>query len=131
MKKGNRVNVNDQAAYSGQFMDWTELTTGRKKYKKGHIFYHYSDSFLKEFKSKITCFCDTNKIVDGYCYALILKKDIEIETYGDEVRFDIDENSEIIYLGKVKMIIDYNCKVPDSRGGFSPKRIFIDNRIKL
>ena len=76
MKKNDFVNVTESARYTGQDMSWTEEITGKTTYKKGHTFYHFSDTKLKSFVPKTTCFFSENKTIPGFCYTLTLNQDI-------------------------------------------------------
>jgi hypothetical protein len=136
MKKGDFVKVKENADYSGQDMAWTEEKTGKNTYGKGHVFYHFSDSKLNGFYPKTTCFYDEEKTIPGHCYAYILDRDINIETYCNEVRLNLKETDNLIYLGKVTYERDYTKKEKqyDSCGrfqGWGPVVTIKDNRIKL
>jgi hypothetical protein len=120
MKNQQLIPVDENAKYNGQYMKWTEECTGIEKIKKGTILYHFSDKKLKSFLPKKTCFFLEDRSF-GYCYIIKLKTDIEIKTYGSEIRINIDKNTKIYYVGRIYNKIDYTKEFP------YPSKI-IDNR---
>ena len=121
LKKGDKVQVTNNAKYSGQDMDWTETFTGIKTIGKGGEWVtHLSYKKIKEFVSKKICvtpkqhsdsYFDSNAtkkevtLEDYYTrhlYSIYLPEGTEVETYSDdEYRFDLDDEFLIIYSGKI------------------------------
>jgi Iap family predicted aminopeptidase len=131
IKKGDRVEIKETAKYSGQDMKWTEVITHIEKYKKGHVFYHFSDSKLNAFLPKTTCFFNNDIKITGHCYALILNQDIEKQVYSNEVRFNLNENHKIIYLGEIKNNWDKKRHFVNFMGHDDWTYEKIDNRITI
>jgi len=117
MKKGDRVYISKDAKYNGQDMEWTERITGTITLYKGQKLYHSSDSKLKAFYPKETCFF-MNTYAEGYVYCAILNKEITIPCYDNEVRIDLsyfsNDDIEIYYIGtrKYDKFIPYNPNYP-------------------
>ena len=128
MKKGDKVDINIAYNYTGQDMDWTEITTETKLLKKGTKLAHRSSTKLTKFKEKITCFSqDVEVVTSGYNYICILKKDIVVDTYDDEVRININNDIvDIFYIGKTSIIVtDEKIEKRDRMGRiyYEPKKI--------
>ena len=122
-----KMAVNCNADYAGQNMAWTESITGKTAYKKGHVFFHFSDKKVNCFAEKLTCFFDNNKNIEGYCYILILKSNKVFDNYSDEVRINITESRNgnlfnIFYVGKI------STKEIRNEEGILIERKYIDNR---
>jgi hypothetical protein len=104
MKKGDRVEIRSDVKYSGQFMEWTESFTGKKKITAGSKLFHFSDVKINAFLDKQTCFF-TDLFGRGYAYGVIVKNDIIADSYGDEeVRINLSkykDDLEIYYIGSV------------------------------
>jgi hypothetical protein len=100
--KAKKLNISDEAKYKGQEMDWTEDFTGKEILAAGTKLYHYSWNKINSFFPKTTCFYDNCNKLSHNIYCLILKKDIELETYGNEYRIDLDkyrDDVDIYYIG--------------------------------
>jgi hypothetical protein len=127
MKIGSKIKVVEKAKYSGQEMAWTEPNTGVAALEKATRFLHTSESPLRAFAAKRTCFSTEDilnsmievstkehrsKVGSGkvsrkkYCYILELPAGTEVETFGnDEIRFDLVEGMELTYIGYYEIII--------------------------
>lgn len=141
MKKGDYIKISDDAWYPGQDMRWTEECTGVEKLPTGTKLYHYSDTKIKEFLSKETCFFYADSTyghctVKGHCYEVILKKPVTVREYLSEVRFWIfDTNCDIRYLGKVEVIytgkkIENGVDSWTGKMTYKKEIIIKDNRVK-
>ena len=104
MKKGDYVKITNTAKYSGQGMRWTEIRTETITLPIGTRLYHFSDNKINEFLSKETCFfLEDNGL--GHCYIATLKKEMTVNVFSTEVRFDITPgNCSIQYVGKTEAI---------------------------
>ena len=104
MKKGDYIKITDDAKYSGQDMRWTEECTGTETLPAGTKLYHFSDSKINKFLSKETCFfLDDDGL--GHCYIATLKKEMTVNVFSTEVRFDITPgNCSIQYVGKIEAV---------------------------
>jgi hypothetical protein len=100
VRKGDYVQVINNAKYSGQYMAWTEENTGSAILPKGTKLLHTSDTKLTAFCEKETCFF-TDDRGTGYIYLVTLLEDVHVEYYGyEEVRFEITPNNiQIQYMG--------------------------------
>lgn len=133
MKKGDYVDVTDNAKYSGQDMAWTEPITRQITLKKGDILYHFSSKKLTSFLNKTTCFF-LNDVGIEYCYILKIEKNMTVDAYCDEVRIELQEGVQLQYLGKKIKEIDYSRKELTgfgNRKGWEYPTTIIDNRIKI
>lgn len=129
MKKGDFVKVAKNAYYTGQDMRWTEQVTGKKTYKAGAKFYHFSDRKLNSFLDKKTCFFDEDTEIVGHCYVLTIERDMTLDVYSNEVRINLDENSNIQYIGKIRY--NFNKRYSYIKWGRSYSGYeTIDNRLK-
>lgn len=121
MKAGSKIQVKNSAKYSGQDMAWTEEFTGTVVLEKDTKFLHCSESPVKCFAAKETCFStedilinclnlsndeSRNKYGTGkvmrkkYCYVLELKAGTEVDVYNnDEIRVELEEGMELTYIG--------------------------------
>lgn len=126
MKIGTKIKVIESAKYSGQEMAWTETFTGTVVLEKAAKFLHTSETLLKSFRAKQTCFSSEEilnslvslstkeeraKIGNGkvarkkYCYVIELPAGTEVETFSnDEIRVDLEEGTELTYVGYYEII---------------------------
>ena len=108
--KAKKIEISESAKYRGQDMDWTEEFTGKEILLQGTKLYHYSWKKINKFYPKTTCFYGNISGMSKNIYCLILKKDIELETYGNEYRIDLEK-----YINDVDMYyIGYGESVPVS-----------------
>lgn len=121
MKKGQKINVSEDARYNGQDMDWTETFTGTKKIgQSGEIVFHRSDSLIKEFRAKEICvspfehgksYLESNATIEeiskkynwkSYVYMIFLPEGTIVDTYSDdEYRFELTEEMDVTFAGIV------------------------------
>jgi hypothetical protein len=132
MRKGNKVNITENAYYAGQDMKWTEPKTNEYILKAGTKLYHRSDLKINEFLEKTTCF-SIEESSEGHIYVAILKKDIFVEEFGEdeEVRFEINnDNVEMIYVG-TKVRVRTEDHFVNRHGGYDLVYKTIDRTIKI
>jgi hypothetical protein len=121
MIKGQKLTVKESAKYTGQYMNWTETFTGLKTIGKGGEWVcHLSQEIIREFRCKKICVTPNNhsetyfesnsskkEVVSEwhkikFIYSIFLPEGTVVETYSDdEYRFDLDENFDIFYSGKI------------------------------
>ena len=127
MKKGDYIKISEDAKYNGQDMRWTEEQTDEKVLLKGTTLFHCSDSKIKEFYPKETCFFEDDLCTE-HSYLITLLRDVKVRVYGNEVRYRMNEfNSKIQYLGRVKVV--KTGKMLSGNTGAYPEYKGIDNRI--
>jgi hypothetical protein len=105
----NRVKISHNNNYEGRDIQWTEEFTGQEKVEAGRIFYHSSRSYIDVFAPEMTCFFENKIARYWFVYTIVIKNDIVVDTYGDEVRIDLEKNRnnvEIYYIGE----LDYTRK---------------------
>ena len=100
------IKVSDNAKYAGQDMAWTESMF---KSKSSGVFYHWSDTQIKEFKAKETCFWkdDGSDIYgEGYLYKITIETDRDCmeSEYDDEFRFQLTSDDKLEFVGQYKLI---------------------------
>lgn len=93
-KKIKLIPVRHDAWYEGQEMPWTE-TMEPATLKEGSTVWHWGTE-LKAFLPKQTCFFrDVKKINKGWLYSLTINSDMPVETDGNEVRVDLNEDMQL------------------------------------
>lgn len=132
MKKGDMIQVKQNAKYDGRTMNWTETRTATKKLESG-TFFHVSGTKLQAFLPKETCFAD-KKYGEGYYYAMKIIAPVIVDFYDDdEIRIDLEEyseNVEIYYIGTITGK-NTNKMINHGKYGFSPERIRKDLTVKI
>jgi hypothetical protein len=136
MKRGDRVNVSEEArkAYAPGWGN--DQFSGNVALKAGDILYHSSSKPIKTFATGFTCFY-INDYFGEYVYAMKIKKDTVMRSWnaGEEVRVDLEEGMEIIYVGKCTTKINYDKReeYTDRHGRKDTRWVTtkIDNTIRI
>ena len=98
-------------------MAWTETYAGDIVLEQEQSFYHFSDTKIKSFAPKKTCFFyksekklafenNETKYPLGYAYKITLPKGTTVSVFGQQY-LCIDDNTEIRIKLTEGMILDY------------------------
>lgn len=108
MKIGDRVEIKENAKYTGQDMAWTETRTSSEITRESIKAYHYSDKKISSFVPKITCFFDSfSDFIEGYIYEVTIPKGCHVNRYDSEIRVELNEEMSLKYIGRNQRNYDY------------------------
>jgi len=128
-----KVKITEDAKYAGQDMNWTETFTGYKVLEEDTLFWHGSNSKIKAFRAKNTCFHTQEQLMSAVSnteryegnkvgtsvesYILKLPKGSKVATYsGDEIRYTLSESDELYQAGYYDFIFLKNSiPIPKER----------------
>lgn len=103
MKKGDKIQIGGIKKNKSRLNGWTEKKTSEKTVKKGTHLYHVSYDKIENFASTETCFTENGELAfdsEVFIYIAVLKKDMHMPVYEDELRFvPTNENCDIFYAG--------------------------------
>lgn len=121
-KKIRRVPISQNAIYRGQDMRWSERMEIPEKNTSELIIFHHSDSRIKAFYPKETCFFSEFSLISGIIYQAIIPvgATIQYSATGEEIRVDLSQpNIEIFEVAEVETE-PTKMKRSDGFGGFVP-----------
>ena len=110
-KKVRLVNISSNAFYPGQDMRWTEKMESPVRTENEIVVYHYSDSRIKAFSPKETCFFTELRLINGFVYQVIVPAGSTViySTTGEEVRVDLEQNN--IKISEIAEIFNKKVKI--------------------
>jgi len=131
--KDKKIEVKRSARYPGRDMAWTETLTSSESTTSEIRAYHYTDSRIKAFFPKETCFFDEySQRGSGFVYELTIPANTEINRYGDEIRVNITEDMAINYIGEIEYLRDYEKgKIGQPLVTIRENTIYGNNKIEL